>query len=147
MADDRPAPGAAALVLDTNSVLDWLVFRDPSMRAAADAVESGRLRWIACPRMRDELARALTYASLSRWKPDSEHVLSKFDQHAEQRTTPPTLPGLRCHDADDQVFIDLAVAAGARWLITRDQALLKLARRAAPLGVIVLRPADFAADA
>lgn len=147
MPDDQAVPRAPALVLDTNTVLDWLVFHDPSTLALADAVESGRVRWIACPRMRDELVRTLGYEALARWKPDSERVLAKFDAHTEQRPTPPTLPGLRCRDGDDQVFIDLAVAGGARWLLTRDKALLKLARRAAPLGIRVLQAAAFSAAA
>jgi predicted nucleic acid-binding protein len=49
-------------------------------------------------------------------------------------------PRLRCRDADDQVFIDLALVHRARWLLTRDKALLALARRARPLGTEILRP-------
>jgi predicted nucleic acid-binding protein len=47
---------------------------------------------------------------------------------------PPRGP-LRCKDPDDQVFIDLALHVGARWLFTKDAALLKLARRARQRGV------------
>ena len=47
---------------------------------------------------------------------------------------------LRCTDADDQKFIDLALGYGARWLLSRDRAVLKLARRAQPLGLAVMTP-------
>ena len=58
---------------------------------------------------------------------------------------PPGTP-LRCSDADDQMFIDLALAAGAQWLFTRDRALLRLARRASERGVVVLRPSRLASS-
>ena len=105
-----------------------------------EAVESGAVRWVACDSMRHELQRTLGYDNLSRWNPDREHVLSVFDRYAEVFPQPPTLPLLRSTDPDDQVFIDLAVAVGARWLLTHDRALLRLARRARNLGVIVMRP-------
>jgi predicted nucleic acid-binding protein len=50
-------------------------------------------------------------------------------QHATFVDEPPRC-SLRCKDPDDQVFIDLAVHVGARWLFSKDAALLKLARRA-----------------
>jgi predicted nucleic acid-binding protein len=37
---------------------------------------------------------------------------------------------LHCSDPDDQKFIDLAICAGAHTLVSRDKALLKLARKA-----------------
>jgi predicted nucleic acid-binding protein len=47
---------------------------------------------------------------------------------------------LRCTDADDQKFIDLACAAPARWLVSRDRAVLKLRRRAATDGLVIVTP-------
>ena len=54
-------------------------------------------------------------------------------------------PPLRCRDPDDQMFIDLALSARAQWLVTRDRALLVLARRARLRGVTVIRPVDWPA--
>ncbi|WP_245478888.1 putative toxin-antitoxin system toxin component, PIN family [Rubrivivax rivuli] len=131
----------AAVVLDTNTVLDWLVFREPAVAALAAAVEQGQVQWLACPAMRDELARTLGYRTLVKWKPDSERVLASFDQHAQLHAVPPPAPlPLRCSDPDDQVFLELALAHRATWLLTHDRALLKLARRARPLGLTILRP-------
>jgi len=128
-------------VLDTNAVLDWLVFGDACMQAVAAAVEGGRVRWLACARMRDELIRTLAYPSLERWKPDSERTLRQFDQWAVRLEAPsPSALSLRCADADDQVFVDLALATGARWLLSHDRAVLRLARRAMRAGLVIQKP-------
>lgn len=139
------AAGTQRVVLDTNAVLDWLVFRDPRIHPVVDALEAGRLRWVACPAMRRELAHMLGHASLARWSPDVPAALAQFDNLTEIRPDPVTNPhvGLRCRDADDQVFVDLALTEGARWLLTHDRALLKLARRAAAKGLRIVRPADW----
>lgn len=128
-------------VIDTQVLLDWLVFGDAGVARWAAAVEAGEVRWIACPAMRTEFAHMVTHPRFARWQPESERALSIFDRHAEMQPDPATSsPRLRCRDADDQVFIDLALEHRARWLLTRDKALLALARRARPLGVEILKP-------
>ena len=128
-------------MLDTNAVLDWLVFADGCMQAVASAIESGHVRWVACARMRVELIRTLAYPALERWEPDSERTLRQFDRWSMRLDAPPPAPlDLRCTDADDQVFIDLALASGARWLLSHDRAVLRLARRAARAGLLIQKP-------
>jgi putative PIN family toxin of toxin-antitoxin system len=126
-------------VLDTNVVLDWLVFRDPRIAALAAAIEAGGLRWIISPPMRAELGHMLVHASLARWSPDAGSALATLDRLSIV-CLPASASQLRCTDRDDQIFIDLALAERADWLITHDRALLKLARRARPQGVDVLTP-------
>lgn len=135
------------MVLDTNATLDWLVFADPRIQPVVDALEAGRLHWLASAAMRQELAHMLGHASLARWSPDTATALAHFDCLAQIRPCPPghTQTRLRCSDPDDQVFIDLALAERANFLLTHDRALLKLARRAAPHGLRILRPADWTA--
>jgi predicted nucleic acid-binding protein len=136
-----PADHAALrITLDTNVVLDWLVFRNPTVLPLVASIEQGRVQWVACASMRAELARTLTYDNLARWAPDREQALATFDAHALLLPEPATLPALRCSDPDDQVFLDLAAEADCRWLLTHDRALLRLARRARSLGVAVIQP-------
>ncbi len=132
------------VVLDTNAVLDWLVFRNPAMQPWAHAIDAGYIRWLGCAEMRDELAHMVAHASLARWQPDARTILATIDARCHWVPAPGALPDarLRCTDADDQIFIDLAMAHGARWLLTHDRAVLKLARKAALHGVTILRPAD-----
>ncbi len=145
MTKGESAPASPSVVLDTNAALDWLLFRDPGMDALHAAIESGAARWLASPRMREELLRTLHYPALSRWQPNSERALALFDRWAAPCPEPePTRAGpFICADPDDQVFIDLALAHKARWLITHDRALHRLARRAALIGLRVLKPKDW----
>ncbi len=131
-------------VLDTQVVLDWLVFRDVSATPMARSLETGSLRWLTSQAMRAELEHVLDRGVAAAWRPNLRAIAQTFDRLALAIEAPvPAGPPLRCSDPDDQIFIDLALATGAQWLFTRDRALLRLARRARERGVIVLRPADW----
>lgn len=137
------AAAATLAVLDTNVALDWLVFRDARVQPLVAALQGGALRPIACARTRTELAHMLAHRSLARWAPDPGAALGQFDRLVLMLSDPPPAPGhagLRCVDTDDQVFVDLALAHRARWLFTQDRALLQLARRAMPHGLVILTP-------
>ena len=137
---------APPIVLDSNVVLDWLVFRDPSSRAVAAAITSGRLRWVATPAMLEELEHVLTRGSLSAWQPDVDGILAHWHAWAAPVAPAPAAPfgALRCTDPDDQKFIDLALHAGAVALLSRDRAVLKLARRAHRFGLRIQTAAAWA---
>lgn len=139
------------IILDTNVVLDWLVFEHASGLAIGQAVTEGRIRWIVSPAMQDELVdvlgRLLYLPTLVRWS--ARHAPAMATVQAWSRSVPPPGPlphgeRLRCTDPDDQCFIDLAIARRTPWLVTRDHALRRLARRARPLGVAVLTPEAWA---
>lgn len=133
---------APLLVLDTNVVLDWLVFRDPGCQALAGALATGKARWVATAPMRQELEHVLAGGSLRAWAPDSHFMGLAWDRWVSMVPTltvsPPGAP--RCSDPDDQKFIDLALSTGASALLSRDRAVLKCARRARALGLEVLTP-------
>ena len=136
-------PPRAAIVLDTNVVLDWLLFADPSAAPLAAAVGRQQVRWIATPAMRDELADVLLRGLAARYHADPQELLAGWDTRVETLAEPGRLPAnaaLRCTDPDDQKFIDLAISAGAQWLLSRDRAVLRLARRAANLQLAITVP-------
>jgi predicted nucleic acid-binding protein len=63
-------------------------------------------------------------------------VLAAFDAGTRRlEGVPPRAPCV-CSDPDDQVFIDLAVAQGAR-LLSKDRAVLSMRKRLATRGVAV----------
>ena len=128
------------IVLDTNVVLDWLYFRDVRCAALADAVTGHRVRWIASAPMRDEIEHVLERGSLStHWPEGPTTVRDGWHRWATVvETTAPAAPlAMRCTDADDQKFIDLALGARAVALLSADRAVLRLARRASAFGLVI----------
>lgn len=132
------------VVLDTNAVLDWLVFRDPHSVGFATAIAQGRLAWLASARMRWEFEVVLARPELAPWQPDLAGAAACWDQHACIVENEPPSGSLRCRDPDDQVFIDLALHGRCSWLITRDRALLALRRAALGRGLRISTPAHWA---
>lgn len=127
------------LVLDTHVVLDLFVFHDPAVDALRDSLLQRQVLWLATPAMRDELLRVLGYpriaAQVVRRGQALERMVSSIDQMMTLRPDAAPAP-VRCRDPDDQKFIDLALAHGAR-LLSRDREVLRLARPLLKLGVSV----------
>lgn len=128
------------LVLDTNIVLDLLVFGDPQAQPLAAGLGAGTLRWLATASMREELRRVLDYPKLAprvafhRGAP--QQVLDDFDRQARLVEEPPKA-GVTCGDPDDQKFIDLAVAHRCT-LLSKDREVLRMRKRLAQLQVAAL---------
>jgi len=144
-----PAQQKPAIVIDTQVVMDWLVFRDARVQSLTSAVTSGTLRWLVTPAMRDEIRHVLGRGIAAAYAPDLAFIEAQFDTHALVIETidPQPLAGrLVCRDPDDQKFIDLALSAGAHWLISRDKAVLALAKRAKPRGLLILKPENWALE-
>ena len=131
------SPPVPNIVLDTNIVLDLFIFADSATPALRAALESKSLRWIATQVMRDELERVLAYTHIVPrmlfYQVTAQDVLARFDAHVQ---LVPVAPKARyvCKDADDQKFIDLAVAHQTL-LLSKDKAVLTMANRLRPLGV------------
>lgn len=141
-----PTRDLPTAVIDTNVALDLLLFAEPGVASLALALDQGLLGWVACTRMGDELLHVLSRGLASDRHADAAAVHQAWRGGVELRPDPATSWRLRCSDSDDQVFIDLAVEQRATWLISRDRAVLKLARRARALGVAILTPAQWAED-
>ena len=88
-----PAP---TVVLDTNAVLDWLLFADPRMAPLASAVTDGRLRWIATARMRDEFAHVLARGLAATRRADPAVLAAAWHRHCCERPTPLAMPVVTC---------------------------------------------------
>jgi len=125
------------VVLDTNIVLDLFVFNDAAAQALKQALQAGELDWLATQPMRDELERVLAYPQiaprLAFYQLSAGDVLAAFDRHARLLEVA-AKAGVTCKDADDQKFIDLAVA-GKALLLSKDRHVLSMARRLGNLGV------------
>jgi putative PIN family toxin of toxin-antitoxin system len=137
------------LILDTNIILDLFVFNDPDLAnlkpALLAGLESKQLNWIATADMRIELERVLTYPKITPrmafYQVTADDVLAKFDELATL-VDPAPKAQWACKDPDDQRFIDLAVQHQAT-LLSKDQAVLCMAKRMLTAGAVVQKATDF----
>lgn len=146
--DTQPQAGDR-VVLDTNIVLDLFVFRDPATAPLLQALQAGTLDWISTQPMRKELERVLAYPQivprLAFYQLQAGDVLAAFDRHARIVDSAARAPVV-CSDADDQIFIDLAVAHQA-WLLSKDQAVLSMQKRLLAHGAHAQTAIEFIAPA
>jgi putative PIN family toxin of toxin-antitoxin system len=130
-----------AMVLDTNIALDLFVFQDSATEALRMAVERADGAWIATAAMRQELVRVLDYPQIARRlkakTQPAQDVLHAFDRCTRLVAEAPKA-AYTCKDPDDQKFIDLAAAHRAT-LVSKDDAVLCMAKRLARVGVRVCR--------
>ncbi|HEU4844739.1 MAG TPA: putative toxin-antitoxin system toxin component, PIN family [Burkholderiaceae bacterium] len=124
------------IVLDTNVCLDLFVFHDPRWAGLLAAIESGAVEAITREDCRAEYLVVLHYPHLPLDASSRPVSAARFD--ALIKVVAPPVSGVRlpvCTDRDDQKFLELARDAQADILITKDKALLKLARRLTKAGM------------
>ncbi len=120
------------LVLDTQIWIDWLVFDDPSTRPLRALLAADRAELFIDAACEAELERVLGYtlgrrtlapaaqaACLAQCRAVARRV--QVDSSSSEWSALPT-----CSDPDDQKLLELALAARADCLVSRDQALLAL---------------------
>jgi predicted nucleic acid-binding protein len=115
------------------------VFDDAFLATLRDRVRARSVEVISHPPALEELRRVLAYPILKLSAERQASVLERYSAQVsvfENTPQPAQLPvGFpRCRDADDDPFIELAWRAGADALVSRDKAVLKLARRVRKFG-------------
>ena len=133
------AAGAPRLVLDTNVLLDLWLFDEPSTRPLRAAIEAGAVRAVRSADCDAEFAGVIARARFGLDEASRRSVLARWTRCSAPIAAVAPAP-LACADPDDQKFLDAAFSAGADALLTRDKALLKLARRAEAAGLRIRRP-------
>jgi uncharacterized protein len=146
------------LVIDTNVMLDLLHFDDAAARPLRRALEAGRLRCVVTHSTLEEWRRVLAYPEFGLDPAQQAALVARYRSLSDMARTVGVDVGLphkgtsihdgllstpgekpvwsrmpRCSDPDDQKFIELAAAARAQGLVSKDRAVLKLRRRCAPL--------------
>jgi len=134
---------AQPIVIDTNVCLDLFVFRDPRWAGLLAALESGAVQAVTRADCRDEYLHVLHYPHLPLDDSTRPDAAARFD--ALIRVVAPDSRAIRlpvCTDRDDQKFLEIARDAAAAILITKDKALLKLARKTAREGLYRIMTPD-----
>jgi putative PIN family toxin of toxin-antitoxin system len=140
------------VVLDTNVWLDWLLFDDPGVAPIRKAVAEGKAEIVMDEATEGELARVLGYtfnnkaldaAKQAELLEHCRRVIRRDEGGGLREEEKAVLP--KCEDPDDQKFLELALASGAAFLVTRDGALLDLAEhKVRPLPYRIVTPAQLA---
>jgi len=133
------------LVLDTNVWLDWLVFADPGIKPLQTAVAAGVAEIVINDVCEAELVRVLGYP-LQKWTLDAGRqtaCIAACRTVVRKVETPCAITLPDCADPDDQKFLELAAGSKAHYLLSKDRALLALARRHPPLPFHIVTPGEF----
>jgi putative PIN family toxin of toxin-antitoxin system len=126
------------VVLDTNILLDILVFNDERAADLKQAILSRTIKPIASQktlaeladvisRPRFELSQAMQAEILEQW----HSVISLLDD-SHLASAP-----WKCQDQDDQIFLDLAYQLRPTILISKDNAVLEIASRAIQENILI----------
>ena len=134
------------IVLDTNVCLDLFVFFDPRWTRLVDELRQNKWEAVTQESCRNEWLAVLHYKQLPVTDLNRPDIVTAFDQliHCISPDTVSTIRLPACTDADDQKFLELARDSKAQFLITKDRALLKCAKRTARDGLFkILTPENF----
>jgi predicted nucleic acid-binding protein len=119
------------VVLDTNVLLSLWAFTDSRFAPLRARLDSGDWQALSREDCLAEFQRVLGYPEFGIPPQRQAELHTDYAARVEFVPPPPAdallLP--RCQDRDDQKFLEVARDGGARWLITSDKALLRLARR------------------
>lgn len=138
-----PAAGERQrLVLDTNVCLDLFVFRDPRWHALLQALQDGSVQAYTREDCRNEWLAVLDYPHLPLTPADKPAICAEFDRllHCLPLAEVNTFGLPICTDKDDQKFLELALQCRAHVLVSKDKAVLKLARKTLRKGMFSIVP-------
>ncbi len=135
-----------SVVFDTNICLDFFIFHNPVSCRLLNYLRTGNLLAVTRTDCREEFLTVLDYPKLELSENDKEQAVACFDRfitvidaETKKRDFLPI-----CTDPDDQKFLETAFDANAKFLFTKDKALLKLARHNRKRGLFrIISPAQW----
>jgi putative PIN family toxin of toxin-antitoxin system len=127
------------VVLDTNVFLDCWVFEDAAARPLRAALEMGRVLPVRSAATDAELVDVIARPQFAARAAAGKTLLDWWQRQARLIEVNAVAP-VRCSDPADQRFLDLAFAAQAHVLVTKDKALLATAPTARRHHLFVVPP-------
>lgn len=114
------------VVFDTNTVVSALLFEHGQVSWLRTHWRGGHATALVSRVTVDELIRVLSYPKFDLDRANIEALLADYLPYTEPVDALPKKANPRCRDADDQMFVDLAIAGKADALVTGDRALLEM---------------------
>jgi len=127
-----------SVVFDTNVLLDIFVFNDFRVMHIKEALLNQQLDALASEQTLEEFSDVIARPLFSLNEDDQEKIILGWRSIARVIAAKDIVKApWECQDQDDQIFLDLAYTVKPSMLISKDNAVLKLATRAAKEGVII----------
>jgi putative PIN family toxin of toxin-antitoxin system len=126
------------VIFDTNVLLDIFVFNDFRAIHIKASLVDRQLKALATPKTIEEFADVISRPLFLLGQSTQEKILSEWRNLATiiQDETLSSAPW-QCQDPDDQVFLNLAYTSKPCLLLSKDNELLKLAKKAALEEVVI----------
>ena len=126
------------VVLDTNILLDIFVFNDERAINLKQAIMDGSIPAVASQKTLLEFADVISRPLFKLDEVTQAAILNQWQSLAQQHddSNLATAPW-KCQDPDDQIFLDLAHKFKPAILISKDNALLHIASRAAQEDILI----------
>ena len=127
-----------SVVFDTNVLLDIFVFNDFRVMHIKEALLNQQLDALASEQTLEEFSDVIARPLFSLNEDDQEKITLGWRSIARLIEAKDIVKApWECQDQDDQIFLDLAYTAKPCILMSKDNAVLKLATRAAKEGVVI----------
>ena len=119
------------LVLDTNVILDLLVFQDPAAEVIQMVLDARLVEAVRTDASMLELMNVIQRPNFKLSKEQQQIILKQWESSSRLLgTANMTQAPFTCRDPDDQVFIDMAYSIRPALLLSKDLRVLELQSRA-----------------
>lgn len=126
------------VVFDTNVLLDIFVLNDFRAIHLKQVLIERQIDALASPKTLEEFADVISRPLFALSAANQKQLFNQWQSLAHVIPDQDLLPSpWRCHDPDDQVFLDLAFTAKPCTLVSKDNEVLKFATNAAHESVMI----------
>jgi putative PIN family toxin of toxin-antitoxin system len=131
------------LVLDTNVILDLLVFKDPSVEPIQLMLDAKQVDAVRTTASMAELIDVIGRPAFKLSQENQETILQAWERGSRLLENTAIEPApFTCRDPDDQVFIDMAYSIRPAFLLSKDLRVLELRAIAKHHGVEISNQYD-----
>ena len=124
------------LVLDTNVILDLLVFQDPAAEVVRMALDAKLVDAVHTEASMLELIDVIQRPIFKLSQQEQEMILQVWERSTRLLENAAIEPApFACRDTDDQVFINMAYSIRPALLLSKDLRVLELCRTAMRYGI------------
>lgn len=134
------------VILDTNILLDLIIFKDISVEKLQLLFEKNKIYFLFSCDTVNEFNRVINYEKFkfseiqkNNFIKELNHLIGKTDVFDLNISELPVI----VRDPDDHKFIELAYQTKTQYLLTKDNDLLKIKKRLIDYGILALKPEKF----